>query len=215
MEDRTYKQVVAVALSVIVVGIAVYGSFLPMRKAEHFIATLQNLQTTPATSLQDLEQKISAPLDYPSPIGQEELVRNVANSVLSFIQQGADATSTGVLMNFLNSYYDPIIARGVGMSFGQDLYLQGAVNEVAFARTGNPMYIVAAERYFKQGNGLGPTRPQPLYGLFDVYRAAGDATDTLAIGNKILALWPADTRVQQSLAQFLNPAPKPAPKKTK
>ncbi len=205
MEDRMYKQVIAVILSVIVIAVAVYGSYLPMRKAQVFISTLQSLQTTPATSLQDLETRISTPLNYTSPVGQEELVRNVANSVLSFIQQGADATSTGVLLDFLGSYYDPIIARGKGMSFGQDLYLEGAVHELAFAQTGNPLYLAGAEQYFREGSDQGPNRPQPLYGLFDVYRAAGDVTDTIAIGNRILANWPNDTRVQQSLSQFLNP----------
>ena len=85
---------------------------MPMRKAQMFIATLQGLQTQAgaATSLQDLESKLSVPLDYPSPIGQEELVRNMANSVLSFVQQGSNASSTAALISYLNSYYDPILA---------------------------------------------------------------------------------------------------------
>jgi hypothetical protein len=176
-----------------------------MRKAEGFINTLQSLQTDPATSLQDLETRISGPLNYASPIGQEELVRNLANSVLSFVQQqGNNATSTSELIGFLNSYYNPILARGKGMSFGQDLYLEGAVNEVAFAGTGDPSYLAAAQHWYQEGEQLGPNRPQPLYGLFDVYRAEGDASDTIAIGNKILHNWPDDTRIQMSLQQFLS-----------
>ena len=97
MEDRTYQRVAAMIIVAAIFGVAVYGSYLPMRKAQMFIATLQGLQTQQgqATSLQDLENKLSVPLDYPSPIGQEELVRNMANSVLSFVQQGGDASSTG------------------------------------------------------------------------------------------------------------------------
>src|ERR1035441_10127040 len=95
MEDRTYQRVAAVIIAAAILGIAIYGSYMPMRKAQMFIATLQGLQTQQgqATSLQDLENKLSAPLNYPSPIGQEELVRNMANSILSFVQQGGDATS--------------------------------------------------------------------------------------------------------------------------
>ena len=53
------------------------------------------------------------------------------------------------------------------MSFGQDLYLMGAINETAYAHTGNPAYLAAAQKYYEEGVALGPNRPQSLYGLFD------------------------------------------------
>jgi hypothetical protein len=178
---------------------------MPMRKAQMFIATLQALQTQQgqATSLQDLENKLSAPLNYPSPIGQEELVRNMANSVLSFVQQGGGPTSTAELISFLNSYYDPILDQGKGMSFGQDLYLEGAINEIAFETTGDPSYIIAAQKWYSEGVTLAPNRPQSLYGLFDVYRAEGNVSGTIAVGSTILKNWPSDARIQQAMATFL------------
>jgi hypothetical protein len=205
MEDRTYQRVVAIIIVAAIFGIAAYGSYMPMRKAQMFIATLQGLQTQQgqATSLQDLENKLSVPLNYPSPIGQEELVRNMANSVLSFVQQGGDATSTGALIGFLNGYYNPILDQGKGMSFGQDLYLEGAINEVAFASIGDPTYLIAAQKWYSEGVTLGPNRPQALYGLFDVYRAEGNASGTIAVGSTILKNWPTDTRIQQAMTQFL------------
>ena len=127
--DKTVKGTIAVVVAIAILFFAVFGSYLPMRKAQIFIGTLQSFQATPPTSLQDLESRLSAGLDYYSPIGQEELVRNTANSVLGLVQHGLDATTTADLMGFLNSYYDPILDRGKGMSFGQDLYLEGAVNE--------------------------------------------------------------------------------------
>jgi hypothetical protein len=204
MEDRTYQRVIAIIIVAAILGIAFYGSYMPMRKAQIFIATLQGLQTRQgqATSLQDLENKLSVALDYSAPIGQEELVRNMANSVLSFVQQGGDATSTGALIGYLNSYYDPILSAGKGMSFSQDLYLEGAVNEIAFATTGNPTYLVAAEKWYKEGVSFGPNRPQSLYGLFDVYRAEGNTTDTVAVGTTILNNWPSDVKIHQALILF-------------
>ncbi len=204
MEDRTYQRVVAIIIVAAIFGIAIWGSYMPMRKAQMFITTLQALQTQQgaATSLQDLENKLSAPLDYPAPIGQEELVRNMANSVLSFVQQGGDATSTAELISYLNSYYDPILNAGKGMSFGQDLYLEGAINEVAFAETGSPTYLLAAQKWYTEGVALGPNRPQSLYGLFDVYRAENDTTDTIAVGTTILHNWPTDTRIEQAMAMY-------------
>jgi hypothetical protein len=205
MEDRTYQKVAAIVIVALILALAVYGTYLPMRKAQMFIGTLQSLQTTQgqATSLQDLENKLSVPLNYPSPIGQEELVRNMANSVLAFVQQGQSPSSTAELISFLNGYYYPILNQGKGMSFGQDVYLEGAINEVAFVETGDSTYLEAAQKWYLLGNQLGPNRPQPLYGLFDVYRGESDVTDTVAVADKILANWPSDTRIQQSLAQFL------------
>ena len=166
-----------------------------------FIATLQGLQnpSTAPTSLADVESRLSVPLNYPSPIGQEELVRNTANSVLSFVQQSQDATSSEDLVNFLMSYYNPILARGRGMSFGQDLYLVGAVNEIAFAQTGATNFLTTAQQYFEEANQDGPNRPQPLYGLFDIYRAEDNVASTTAVADKILANWD-DPSVQQALA---------------
>lgn len=200
--DRTIKQVIAVIASLIILLVSVWGSYLPMRKAEMFIASLQSLQTQPVSSLGDLEGRVSSPLDYPSPIGQEELVRNLANSVLGFVQNNQNPSSSQEMLNFLGSYYNPILVRGKGMSFSQDLYLAGAINEVAFVKTGAPEYLARAKQYYLQGNQVGPTRPQPLYGLFDVYRFENDATNTILTGQKILSLWPDDKNVGQGLAAF-------------
>jgi hypothetical protein len=206
--DRTIKQTIAVVISFFILFMAVYGSYLPMRKAEMFIGTLQSFQTQPVSSLNELESRLSVPLDYPSPIGQEELVRNTANSVLSFIQRGTDATSTAELISYLRKYYDPIVVRGKGMSFEQDLYLLGAINEVAYTKTGNGAYLQNALQYYSQGMQLGPNRPQPLYGLYDVYRFAGDVTNTVAVAQKILQNWPADQNIESSVAQFVQSAVK-------
>jgi hypothetical protein len=92
------------------------------------------------------------------------------------------------------------------MSFGQNLYLLGALNEVALVKTRDPKYLVAAKRYFLMGLERGPKRPQFLYGMFDVYRAEGDVVKTQEIANQILAQWPTDERTRQALAEFLERA---------
>jgi hypothetical protein len=200
--NETSKKIIAIALVVAILSIAYYGSYLPLRKAQGFIATLQGFQTSPVTSLSDLETRLSGPLDYPSPIGQEELVRNTANSILNFVQQSPSATATIEMVNYLMSYYNPILDRGTGMSFGQDLYLAGAINEIAFARTGDTDMLAAADKYYSEGVALGPNRPQPLYGLFDVYRAEGNVSGTIMVANTILTNWPSDSSIRQAVAQF-------------
>jgi hypothetical protein len=213
--QRITKQVIAGIVTLFVLFMAVYGSYLPMRKAEMFITVLQSMQTKPLTSLGDLEGRVSPPLDAPSPIGQEELVRNLANSVLGFVQNNKDASTTAELMSFLHSYYDPILARGRGMSFGQDLYLMGATNEIAFVNVGDPAYLAASKQYYSEANMLGPNRPQALYGLFDVYRFGNDVPDVESTAQRILTDWPSDQTVRAGLAQFMQSEASSTPGKGK
>ncbi len=201
--SRTAKQLIAIVAAALLLVVAWWGSYTPMRKAQTFIATLQSFQTQPANSLQDLEQRLAVPLDYSAPIGQEELVRNMANNVLGFVQRSGDATTTDALISFLRSYYDPILVRGRGMSFGQDLYIMGAIMETAYTRTQDPKYIVAAQDYYEEANRLGPNRPQALYGLFDVYRFQGNVASATAVAEKVLSQWPTDTKIKEGLEELL------------
>jgi hypothetical protein len=87
----------------------------------------------------------------------------------------------------------------------------GAINETAYVHTGNPKYIINSQKYYEEGVAFGPDRPQPLYGLFDVYRAEGNVASTTAIGRKILSNWPTDTTIAASLQAFLKtPSSSPA-----
>jgi hypothetical protein len=87
------------------------------------------------------------------------------------------------------------------MSFSQDVYILGALNEVAFLQTHDQTYVHAAEAYFKNALELGPHRPQSLYGLFDVYRMEGNASATIDIGNRIIAEWH-DAAITRALSQI-------------
>ena len=202
------KKAIAVSVSVFLLFIGYYGSYRPLRKSIMFIGAIQS--TGGVRTLGDFERVFSKPLDYRSPIGQEELVRNTANTVLSSLQniplEGVDQ-----IMGFTESYYEPIVSRGRGMSFGQDLYLLGSLNEVAFLKTEKAGYLDDAEKYFRKAQELGPKRPQPLYGLFDVYRIKGDALRAITIGQQILDQWPTDAKVRgilQSVAEGTSSGPK-------
>ena len=119
------------------------------------------------------------------------------------------------LSDYLTSYYDPIITYGRGMSFGQNLYLLGAINELAFVQTKQLVYLQAADTYYNKGHDLGPKRPQFLYGLFDIYRMEGNSDKVKATVDQILAQWPNDTKTRGAYEEYLKKvnAVAPAPKK--
>ena len=193
--NDTVKQLIAILAVIALLGIAYYGTFLPLRKSQTFIGTLRNLSSV--RSLQEFEDSFSAALDAPSPVGQEELVRNTGNTILGLIQQnGSNPELTEAVLKYVAQYYDPILEKPRGLNFTQNLYVLGALNEVAFGKTNNPKYIEAAKTYYLQGLELSPKRPQFLYGLFSVYTTQNDLVNAKDIGQRILNLWPDDKKMK-------------------
>lgn len=195
------KKAIAVSFSVFVLCVAYYGSYLPMRKSVVFIDAMQTTQSM--KTIADFETGFSIPLGYSSPIGQEELVRSMANTVLSSLQRVSDPRGVQEMIRFVEQQYAPIMERKRGMSFGQNLYLLGILNEYTFERTEQPQYLEASEKYFKEAVTLGPKRPQGLYGLLDVYRLKGDFAAAKAIAEQIVSQWPADTKTKDALNQII------------
>jgi len=194
--DNDVKKIIAILCAGIIVFVMIYGSYLPLRKAQGYINSLRQGETREFASAEELLEIFKNALAYPSPIGQEELVRNTANSMLGFVQRETRPEVIRAFVTFTDESYAPIIARNKGMSFGQDLYLLGIINEIAFLRTKDPSYLGAARKYFLLGSEMGPNRPQPLYGLLDVARIEGNVEAYRVIAERILALWPNDIDVK-------------------
>ncbi|OGZ53144.1 MAG: hypothetical protein A3B25_03340 [Candidatus Ryanbacteria bacterium RIFCSPLOWO2_01_FULL_48_26] len=199
--NRSSKIVYASIGTLLVLSVAIYGNFLPLRKSQILIYALRNLNES--KSLEEFKNNLAVPLGFPSPIGQEETVRNVANIVVNVVQQTDKPEDISYAINFIEGYYKPIIDRGVGMSFEQNIYILGTLNELAFMKTKEVKYLSAAHDYFEQGLLLGPKRPQFLYGMFDVYRIEGNIAGVQAVAQQILAQWPRDERVKSAFADFM------------
>lgn len=199
--SNTARKISAIFISVFILLVAYYGTLLPMRKSQVFISTMQSLRSV--GTIADIRGAFSTPFNIPSPIGQEELVRNSANVVLGVLQQTDKAQDISGLLDFVETSYRPIIERGRGMSFEQNLYILGALNELAFVKTRETKYFQASKNYYSEGLRLGPKRPQFLYGLFDIYRMEGNVDGVKKIGDQILSQWPDDERARAGLEEFL------------
>lgn len=201
MQPNT-KKIITIAAAILLVSVAYYGSYLPLRKSRLHIQSTRKLSGT--LSVGEFQDQLSVALNVPSPIGQEELIRQSASMSLNILRNIQDQpTVVASLVNFIEKNYEPLVTRGYGLSFGQDIYLLGVINEVAFLNTGDPKYLEAAKNHFLAGYEAGPARPQPLYGLFDVYRAEGNLEELGKIVNQILKQWPDDERTRQIYAQYL------------
>lgn len=197
--NRTLKQIISVLAAIFLLLVMYYGSYVPFHKSAEYIDTVQSLQSI--SSVQQLEDAFSPSLNISSPIGQEELVRNLGSIVTGLISNNGTAHPEVVqpLMSYLTMYYNPIIARGHGMSFGQDLYVMGTAEETAFNATHTASYLQAAQSYFQEGLSQAPKRPQFLYGLMAVYQAEGNNAQAAVEAKTILTYWPSDTQTQQLL----------------
>jgi len=193
------KKAIAVSSAIFIALVAYYGSYLPMRKSMIFIEAMRDSGTI--KTIKDFENIFSVPLDYPSPIGQEELVRSMANTTANSLQGISDPKAIEELVNYTSRYYEPIVARGRGMSFGQDAYILGMMNEIAFVKTNDQKYLQDAGKYFKMEQALGPKRPQALYGLLDFYRMSGNLDEFKKIADQVLSQWPTDERVANLINQ--------------
>jgi hypothetical protein len=199
MSNPLIKQIIAISASVFLLATAYYGSFRPLKKSQLFINSLQ--QSSNIRSVEDFEKSFSVPLDYKSPIGQEELVRNLGSTILNIIQTSGNNSPelSKELVRYLESYYEPIMDRNKGMSFSQNLFLLGTVNEIVLFQTTDVKYLQSSLDYFVAGNDVGPQRPQFLYGLFDIYRGTGNIPEAKRIGEQIISQWPDDQRIKDAL----------------
>lgn len=195
------KKIIGVLLAAFIVSIAYYGTYLPFMKSEAFISALQKMRGL--SSLTEIEKTISAPINISSPIGQEELVRNSANFFLDSLRQNSDPKIIGEIVRYVESNYQPITDYGRGMSYEQNMYILGAINEFAFVKTHDPKFLEDSQGYYSEGLRLGPKRPQFLYGMFDIYRIEGNVDGAKQIAAQILSQWPTDARTSEGLAQFL------------
>lgn len=204
--NQSVRHIIAVSLGIVILGIGIYGNYLPWRKSVAYVSASQKAAS--AKSLDDLRKVIAPALELSSPIGQPELVRNLANSLMSVVRSTDNPELIDASLKFLAEYYNPIIEKGSGMSFGQDLYIVGVIHEISAIQSKNPVYLDVAERAFLSGTEASPNRPQYLYGLMDVYRFKRDGDRFKSVADKILENWPEDEKTRKLVEDLVIVVPK-------
>jgi tetratricopeptide (TPR) repeat protein len=197
------KQIIAISASFFILVMVFYGSYLPYKKSKTFIDSLNQLKTTQIKSFEQLDNIISSSLKINSPIGQEELIRQFLGIFTGFISQNQNPEVIDVLVKYIKTYSDPILNRGKGLSFNQDLYLAINLYLNAYEKTKDQKYLDEAKKYAELSYSLGPKRPQVLYSLFDIYRLENNIEKAKEIGNQILTYWPDDENVKAAYDELL------------
>lgn len=200
------RQIIAFSASIFILVIAIYSNYLPMKKSEAFIGAMRELQIGNVKSVNDFYRVVSYPLSLKSPFGQEEIVRQFMNYIAGIINQTDNPEIVNFLMEYINQYAQPILKRGKGLSFNQNVYLAGVLNLYAYQKTSDINYLNVSRDYFEKGYELSKKRPQILYGLFDICRLQKDNNCAKKIGDEILTYWPDDYEFKKIYDEFLKSA---------
>ncbi len=192
--DKFIKNILAPLGIILAVLSLIYGAFLPFRKSQLFIAAMQNAYRS--QTIGDYEATYNKAFGFYSPVGQAEDIR----FLLSQISGAIIAKPPQDVSDALVSYADAVSrANGTGrqgLNYTQELVTLATIHEANYHNYKSQKDYDAALALYEKGLSLSPSRPQFLYGLFQLYMDAGDTANEKAIGEKILSLWPNDTKIE-------------------
>jgi tetratricopeptide (TPR) repeat protein len=202
MMSQTLKTTAALILSVFVLFMVYWGVYLPFRKAQLLVIAMKDFRTS--KTIGDFENIFSRVLDFYSPTGQEESIKQFGLIVIElFKQKDLPRSVVEELLGFSQKYLDSLIKFNSGGYSSQNLLILGEFYQIFGARFNDSVYLEKAIEYFKKGLELSPQRPQFLYKLFNTYLIGlKDFSSAREIGEEILKYWPSDREVVEALEQL-------------
>ncbi|RJQ29360.1 hypothetical protein C4565_02170 [Candidatus Parcubacteria bacterium] len=180
------KQFFALLCVILAILSIIYGALKPYKKASAYVDAVKAESAT----VQEFVNLFKYALDYPSPIGQDEMIRFVSNDISNVIAGGKnDEIVAQTLVDFLHQYADPKIESGVGMNYTQLVMMLGTIHTNMWNQYNSVEDYDKAVTYFVRGYNINPDRPQFLIGLLELYQATGDQEKADKIQEHIKELW--------------------------
>jgi len=169
----------------------IFGAILPFQRAKLYIAAIQ--QSPNIKTLEEFEQIFDKVWQSYSPVGDEEIARHLASSILNPL---ASPEQPKVAARFLVDYIEPKLAK----NNVKHLLIAADMYRVLWDRFGQKEDdFRKSEEYYLKALPLGPGLPLTLYGLLDLYKMKGNTEKMREIGEKILSLWPDDERIKDAI----------------
>ena len=195
--SRTFKQVIAVIVAATVVGAFYFGSYLPLRKSQMHIDAVLSLQSGKINTLEDFNNLFDPVLDFYSPVGQDEITQYYLGILANIINQQSDKTVIDILARKAESRMAPILEKGKGFNFNQNLYTLGSIYKIVAIKFRDEGYYQKSVNIFQEGLKYSPNRLIFLRGLFDLYAAHGYNDKAREIGETILKYYPNEDTVKK------------------
>lgn len=185
-ENRFIYAFVVFGIALAVASI-IFGSVLPFMKSQRYTYAVSVMWD--AESVEEVEALFGRALTFYSPVGASEVARFSGDMIFSIISGGRQSEAVGrALIEFIEPSMDKEDIR--------HLLVLGYMYSEMWEKYRNSSYLQKAEMYFLRAHERGPKPPPPLYALFGVYQEGNDAERARAIAERILELWPQETRIQ-------------------
>ena len=189
--SKVIKNSIILILILLTIFSIVFGSFLPLIKSRYYITAVKNLSSI--KSVADFKNNFDKALKFYSPVGDEEVVKYLANVIFGII---SNKNQSEEVSRELVSYIEPYLFENNvrHLISGGSLYFSLWVNY-----GGKDRDLEKAESYFLKAYQIGPKLPQVLYGLFDLYKESQQKEKAIKIAQEILSYWPEDKKVIEIL----------------
>jgi len=187
---------IVIPLLIILALISVYlGAYKPRIKSTTYIETQSRLPTY--RTLEQLVDNFDKALEYPSPVGQEEVVKfSLSQFEKMILNQDQSETASVNLVHYIEQYiYEDNIVH---------LLQTGNLYNTLYERFKKQEYLETTENYYKKIREIAPNIPHSLYRLFTLYKRSGQYDKMKETGQKILELWPEDSKVKNELKTLEN-----------
>lgn len=188
---RTSATIIGIIL---VLALFYWGTIVPYEKSRRLVAALYAARS--AGSADELFTAINDSVRYRSPIGQEEAVRMIVNT-LSSIAGSLGENNTAVIAPLFARYVDdislPLISRGKGFGYTRLIFSAGEFYHAAWTKMRTAAFASRAETYYRQCLALSPHRPECLHGLLFLYADSGEKEKARVVSSEVARFWPDDS----------------------
>lgn len=203
--SETTKRIIASGVVLAAIAVLIYGTYLPYRKSRMYLAALES--SSQATSLDTFLVPYMAALEAPSPIGQEELVRNFGGTVGNIVngaKAGTNPTLVRALGATLDKYAQPVLERRSGLSQAQTYYTVLSAYRIIDGHDDTKNFRDRYGALLRRGIEISPDRPQFLYGLVDFEQRYGSEEQARIYAERVKELWPGDQNIDRVLRELEN-----------
>lgn len=189
------KNIVAFCFIFLAVLAVYFGSYLPYTKAKMYIGAVQ----ASIAGFDQLKSVYDQVFSFYSPIGDEETVKFLLNSIDGWVANPANAANEPGLRELVN-YIEPRIHQ----NDPRHLMMMGNIYGNIWRHFHKQEDLMKAVSYFEKMSAIGPNLPHPLYSLLALYIGADMPAETRSVGERILRIWPEDQGVQKIISSLPN-----------
>src|SRR3989344_4656571 len=189
-----FKQPIIIILIVFAFISVYFGAYLPFARGQAYITALRAAQSI--HSLNEFEALFDRPLDFYSPVGDEEVAKFLGMDILNTITQVRPEELNRALVEYIEAH---MLKNNV-----RHLIILGQMYSILWREYGHKEDYMKSEAYQRKALEIGPNLPPVLYGLLDIYQASGDNAKLKEIASEIVKYWPEDEGVQNVLQRINN-----------